>query len=351
MHGSFVVMLSRIAPLLACVFALIGPTSCASLDIENARSNTISIANAEDLALLEGGRWIIASSMTGGATRSGALYAIDTETEDLHLLYPSGVSKVTENATDCFTEIAKQDFAPHGITIHVTATGETQLFVVNHGGRESIELFSITLEEIPSLSWTGCIEYPEGSSGNGVAVSDDGTIYAARTSLFDSSKTEQDFLGDVVFRRPGENWKTVPNSEMMGPNGIVVSPGGEQIFVNAWPIGTLAVINTESGQRKDIDLPLLPDNIKWSDQGTLLVTGHRAPMEEVMSCYISPEPVSENGSAYAEIDPQNLEIIEVTDVDLGLATTAIDVGQSCWLGTARGSTIGRLPHSCSRAIE
>ena len=52
--------------------------------------------------------------------------------------------------------------------------GEELLAVVNHGGREAIELFAISFERGPTLEWRGCVPMPEGLMANDVAWLPDG---------------------------------------------------------------------------------------------------------------------------------------------------------------------------------
>lgn len=306
----------------------------------------IDVPNAEDLAPIDGGRWVIASSMAGGTRASGALYLIDAKTSQASRAYPIENAEPSTTNTACPGEVAANAFAPHGITVHRTAEGEEQLYVVNHGGRESIEIFAIT--DAPGLRWIGCVPFPSGVLGNGVSVAGDGTIYATNMGRpLDGSEASSDMGGDVLFWQPAQGWRTVPDGAMWGPNGIVAAPDGKRVFVAAWPAGKLVAIDLEAHERSEVGLPFLPDNIKWSASGTLLATGHSTTEAAVRECYISSRMKCDIPSSLAEIDPATLKIMKLRPLDFDIATTAFDIGGECWLGTARGETIGRLSGPCN----
>src|SRR5690348_8049991 len=70
-------------------------------------------------------------------------------------------------------------FNAHGISLRSRGAGLFRLYVVNHGGRQSIDIFDVDARGAePQLTWTGCVAMPEGTSANGVASFDDGTILA-----------------------------------------------------------------------------------------------------------------------------------------------------------------------------
>ena len=242
------------------------------------------IANAEDFATIGDGSWVVASSMAGGDRTSGGLYRISAETGEATLVYPlpAGEGSATgEQAPlltpECSTQVAADAFAPHGVTVQ-TFAGQETLFVVNHGGRESIELFTIDApsagDAAPSLRWAGCIPYPTGGLGNGVTVTPDGTLYTANMGQPIGGETTSQMGGDVLSWTAKDGWGTVADSVMDGPNGIVVSPDSSELFVAAWPGKQVVALNLETGARREVDVPFLPDNVKWSDTGMLLVTGH-----------------------------------------------------------------------------
>ena len=52
-------------------------------------------------------------------------------------------------------------FRPHGIDVKLRPDGRTELYVVNHGGNESVEVFEVDLDaDRPSLKWIGGVRLP-----------------------------------------------------------------------------------------------------------------------------------------------------------------------------------------------
>ncbi|MDB5686986.1 MAG: hypothetical protein JWR77_1575 [Rhizorhabdus sp.] len=299
------------------------------------------VYNAEDLAPLEGGRWVLASSMAGGQRPSGSILAIDVRTGKASTLYPNADKAAAPAPPGCPGPVAADAFKPHGIALH-----KNRLYVVNHGGRESIEIFDVDQTKEPKLRWVGCAVFPAGGFGNGVALTADGTLYATNMGLpMDGSKAVSPMGGDVLSWSATQGWHTVPDSQMFGPNGLLVTPDGSKLYVAAWPAGELVELSlTEAGTtRRTLKLPFLPDNVRWSKTGAILVAGHRTSPETVAECYMSTRAQCEIPSTIAEIDPASLTISCQRDVDLGLATVAANVGEETWVGTARGDRISRLP--------
>lgn len=312
-----------------------------------------NVPNAEDLAPIDSGRWVIASSMAGGAEASGALYVIDRESSEARRAYPHAAETPVSAHPGCPGEVPADRFAPHGIATHRSAEGEERLYVVNHGGRESIELFEIARghsdDEPPGLRWIGCIPFPAGAFGNGVSVADDGTVFATNMGKpLSGGEARSEMGGDALSWQAERGWRTVPGSVMWGPNGVVATPNGKRLFVAAWPAGKMVALDLEANRRREVALPFLPDNIKWSTSGTLLATGHRTSDAAVRECYMSKRTACDIPSSLAEIDPDTLEVLRLRELDADIATTAVDVGDECWLGTARGETIARLPGPCGR---
>ncbi|MFC3444472.1 hypothetical protein ACFOKF_25370 [Sphingobium rhizovicinum] len=55
------------------------------------------------------------------------------------------------------------------------------MLVVNHGGREAIEIFAVDYRDTrkqPALRWQGCLAMPAGHVANSVASYSDGTVIA-----------------------------------------------------------------------------------------------------------------------------------------------------------------------------
>src|SRR4051812_19983856 len=103
--------------------------------------------NAEDLVQVPGTDWVVTSGMTGPGATQGRLYAVDSRDYSCSELFPYRLSPALDAAR--FGEQPPLDpdvFEPHGIDVMRRADGVAELFVVNHGGRESVEVFEVVLD-------------------------------------------------------------------------------------------------------------------------------------------------------------------------------------------------------------
>ena len=75
-------------------------------------------------------------------------------------------------------------FSAHGLSLQTGTAGVHTLYVVHHGERESVEVFKLDARGAsPRLTWVGCVVYPAGVFGNGVAALPGGAF--AATSFMD----------------------------------------------------------------------------------------------------------------------------------------------------------------------
>src|ERR1700755_1387832 len=90
----------------------------------------------EDLAHIPGTPWLIASGFSEGA----GLKLVDTRTGTLSRWYtgaPDQIPPDKKSFPDCPSPPDAAVFNAHGINLK-----QQTLYVVNHGGRESVEIFS-----------------------------------------------------------------------------------------------------------------------------------------------------------------------------------------------------------------
>ncbi|WP_157215254.1 SMP-30/gluconolactonase/LRE family protein [Flavisphingomonas formosensis] len=311
----------------------------------------ISIRNAEDLAPLPGGRWVIASSMAG-PSGSGALYAVDAATGRSVRLYPDSRDPREHETPACGRGVEPSAFAPHGLAFWPVSRGGGTLYVVNHGERESIEIFTIlpgrTPASPPYIRWEDCTRAPKEQMQNSVAVTAGGTLYVTLTPDYRQGSDLEDHaenaVGAVWSWHPTRGWRPVPGSEMAGPNGIVATPDGRRLYVSSWPKREIVelTLGPDGTSRRTLDVDFLPDNLRWAGDGTILAAGHRGAVSDVVDCYMSAKGDCALPSTVAVIDPVAFRVRCARPVAASFATVAAPVGGEVWIGTARGSRITRI---------
>ena len=161
----------------------------------------------EDLAPVPQSPWIVVSSMVD----EGHLYLADTRDHTSTVLFPTEASRARHDTAtygSCPGPLTSE-FRPHGLHLRPGDNGTHTLFVVRHGGRESIEVFQLDAGGgSPTLTWVGCAVAPEPLGLNAVVGLPDGGFAAT------SPRT-----GDVWEWHTDTGWNIVPGSEDIGPNG------------------------------------------------------------------------------------------------------------------------------------
>src|SRR5215467_11622468 len=110
---------------------------------------------AEDLVIVPGTRWLIASGMVAGS----GLHLIDTQAKTARSLFSSEVSTARADKTKfaaCPGPPDPKQVVLHGLSLRPAQSGRYTLYATNHGGRESIEVFEVDAgSATPSAAWTG----------------------------------------------------------------------------------------------------------------------------------------------------------------------------------------------------
>jgi hypothetical protein len=313
--------------------------------------------NSEDLVQVPGTTWIIASGMDGGgAGDRGSLHLVDSVDKSWTVLFPDGNPQVRwdkDTYGDCPSPPDLAKFSAHGLNLRPGANGTGTLYVVNHGGRESIEVFTIDAKgSSPSIVWSGCAVMPPHTWPNSVAPLPDGGMVV--TDMFDPQDPKApDKLaagadtGAVYEWHPHKGFTLVPGSQMSGNNGIEVSRDGKWIYVAAW--ANKAVVRLarggDAGAAKRDTLPagFLVDNLRWAPDGKLLVAGQNVPASDVFACFRSPARRCTQPWRIDRWDTRAMTLVPVAaqpgNPDFGDATVGLQIGSDIFVGTFRGDRI------------
>ncbi|MGR6520295.1 hypothetical protein ACU5JM_01515 (plasmid) [Rhodococcus erythropolis] len=299
----------------------------------------------EDILSLDGTDWVLLSSITAG-DHPGGLSLFDRKTSTESALWPVpefAYSPDLEAFPGCETPPDEARAATHGINAVQTGPGTFDLFVVYHGSRESIEVFDLDVNGgDPEASWRGCVVLPEGTAANSVVGLAGGGI--AITNFTDPREPllPQLFTGEPsgsvwTWERAG-GWTEVPGSETFGPNGIEASADGKTLYVAETMKKRVVSIPTAGGALSEVaTMAFLPDNLRWTDSGTLLTTGMEyEPLtaESIQTCAMEGTGCI-SGFVVVEIDPAagTFETVFSTETpDYQYATVAAQVGSEIWVG-------------------
>ena len=292
------------------------------------------VVSPEDLAVVPGGEWVIAS----GDQEGGRIQLVSVHDKTATVLFPTSTPSERLDASTyptCPDPIDPQegnDFRAHGLYLETGSGGVHTLYVVHHGFRESIEVFEVDARTTaPTLTWVGCAIAPEPLGLNAVVALPEGGFVAT------SPRT-----GDVWEWHTGSGWTRIPGSEDTAPNGLEISGDGRWLYVAGFREAKVTRLSRgQSPVQKDvITLDFRPDNLRMSPDGSVILAAGPGNVQ-------TPRDVSRETSNVATIDPQTLEVRKVFQhpfiAGFAASTTAIQIGNEMWLGTYRGERIAYFP--------
>jgi hypothetical protein len=288
----------------------------------------------EDLVAL-GEDWAVASaySGTGGVT----LIHVDDPVSS-HTAYPSADATEALDAgtyPDC-PGPPRGAFTTHGVYVEPGDGPVHTVFVVGHGARESIEVFTVDTDRLqPAVTWIGCAIAPDPIGLNSVRGLPDGGFITTNFLPRGAAMGEMmngTLNGELWEWHTETGWEKVPGSEASGANGVELSDDGQTLYVAAW--GSQSFFTLTRGQtprvRREIDLGFRIDNIHWARDGSLLTAGQVGQDWQV-----------------AKIDPETLEVEQIyaqpENPAFGGGTVALEVGDDLWVGSFRGDRIAIVP--------
>jgi hypothetical protein len=313
--------------------------------------------NSEDLVEVPGTGWIVASGMDGGgAGPRGSLHLVDARNKSWTTLFPGGNPQVRwDKATygDCPSPPDLSKFSAHGLNLRPGNGSKDTLYVVNHGGRESIEIFALDATGAePTVAWVGCAVMPSHTWPNSVAPLPDGGMVV--TDMFDPKDPKApdkmaagENTGAVYEWHPQQGFALVPDSRMSGNNGIEVSHDGKWIYVAAWGNKAVVRLSRDGGKRDTLPVGFLADNLRWAPDGRLMVAGQDVGAKLVFGCFQSHNTRCTQPWRIVKWDTAAMTVAPVTSAtgnpEFGDATVGLQLGDEMFVGTFRGDRIAYFP--------
>jgi hypothetical protein len=298
----------------------------------------------EDLVVLPGGQWVVAGSFGG----NGGINVIRVSDRTSVRAYPTPTTvdtfdaKAYKGCPGAPDTAMKAKFLTHGLSLRAGRNNVHTLYVVAHGARESVEVFTLDARPpTPTLTWIGCAVAPDPIGLNSVRWLDDGGFIATN---FNPRGNNAGFGGLQKGEKNGElwewhaasGWQKVPGSEASGANGIEISPDGRTLYVAAW--GSQSFFRLSRGgkdpTREEIPLGFRVDNVRWATDGSLLATGQGGEGPQAVTVVV-------------RIDPKTLkprELLRRPAVNgFTAGTVAVEVGKTLWVGSFIGDRIAVFP--------
>lgn len=312
--------------------------------------------NAEDLVLVPGTDWVIASGMAQDA----GLYLVNATDKSWDRIYPSEATGTQQDMAvygNCPGAPDADNFQTHGLNIRLGADGHSTLYAVSHGGREAIEVFDVEADDDrPTVTWKGCVLMPEGLAANSVASFSDGSLVA--TVLVMPGKSANDSVagkstGAVFQWSPGnDGFELIRGSELPANNGIEVSADGKEIYVVSSGLSTIIAFshsNPTIPLRTTRRLPITPDNVHMGSDGRLITAGM---VNEDATCGSIKDPATFDLEKIAAcsrpmmaftIDPETMLDTELmrgpAHPAFSNATMVLPVDNEIWIGSFSSTRI------------
>ena len=306
----------------------------------------------EDVVRVPGTRWLIYSGFSNGA----GLKLVDSAAQTMRpLIYESSGAREKPGWSQCDAPPDSATFSTQGLSIRDLGGSLSTLHVINHGGRESVEIFSADARtDGPRFTWSGCVLMPPGLAANSVATFSDGTILVS--VLTHLGRTITDFwrgeiTGGVYSWEPGEaSFRLLPGTELPGNNGLETSRNDLEFFVVAFGWRSVVVFSRADPSRplrRAVAPGFMPDNIHWDD-GKLLLAGMQYDepacggirkiingKADDMRCH--------RGYTVAQLDPHSMNFTVVAyaepDPDFNGVSAATIVAGDLWLASYQADRI------------
>lgn len=349
--------MAPLALLIGLLTATVGQPGSASCRPDQTLRYICNLEHPEDVRRIPGTKWLIVSGFANGS----GLKLIDSERHTAVRWYAGKHPAPDANKyPGCSQPPEVSTFNAHGISLRAIGPNQYRLHVVNHGGRESIEVFDVAVgkKSAPELRWKGCLPMPAGLAANAVATFPDGTVLA--TVLTRPGTSLADFMqgrptGGVYEWAPGARaFSLMPGTELPGNNGIETSPDGKHFYVVAF--GWHSVVefdrkNTAAPLRRFVMPDFMPDNVQWFRNG-LIAAGMRL-FEPACGGYrkvaegVADPMLCHRGYSVAFIALPSGSLRKLArggpEAQFNGVSTAVVVGNTLWLGSYQSDRLAYRP--------
>lgn len=344
------------ALILAAALAGTGPSECAP---DPHLDYVCGIEKPEDVLVLPGTPWLI----TSGFARGAGLKLVDSRDRTWQAWFrgePAQIDPDTRLFPDCPASPDPALLNNRGLSLRQTGKGRWRLLAVNHGGRESVEVFDVRVDDkrAPTLTWRGCLPMPDGQVGNSVTTMARGVVLV--TVLTRPGTTIADFVerritGGIWSWKPGQHgFELLPGTELPGNNGLEADPDGRHFYVIAFGWHSVLVFDLRDTRKPVaiIEAPgFMPDNIHWT-AGRLLLAGMRLDepacggLRKVVDGVADPM-LCHRGWVVGELDRGQRRIAIIAEGPPqpqfnGISAAAI-AGKTLWLGSFQSARLALAP--------
>lgn len=346
--------------LAAFLLAAAAPAAGPILDCEpkdNARP-ICKFTNPEDIVPLPGNQALIIGEYgSSSKDHSGELVLFVLASEERRTLFRGGEKPAVAQpgwGDPACTSPPTRAFNAHGIDLVRRDDGRLALLVVQHAGREAIELFEVLGTGSDwHVAWRGCVPAPANASLNEVVGLPDGSFY---TTKMDSLEGALDFEGGMPTAPTGHafawsektGYRKIEGTDGIMPNGIEASPDGRLVYMNASGDGSIRKVDVATGRelgRAPVDSP---DNVTWAPDGKRLLVASLGGLDpsDFQACQQMTRGACGIPFRIVAIDAETMTPVGVIyssdGPPMGAGTVGLQVGEELFIGSFKGDRILRV---------
>ncbi len=311
----------------------------------------------EDIAIVPGGDYLLLSELGSMGERAGRITLFNVNDESWRPIFPGQDPKVSatlQGDAGC-TEPPGMEMSPHGTHLVQLDNGNWRYLVVNHGGREAIELFTLrTPDSGPiELQWQGCVFAAANTLINDVVGMANGDVIYTRMYRPD------DFLGmgrGMLGLQTGDVWhwskengpSLLPGTSGSLTNGIEISPDERFIFINQYMDKIVQKYDLET--RTVVGSAPVPnaDNCSWGPGGKLWLASQATDIASYLACTRDETQTCGMHFDIVALDPQTMKarvIFSHQGPPMGAATVATAHRDKVYIGSYLGDRLLVVPLS------
>jgi SMP-30/Gluconolactonase/LRE-like region len=306
----------------------------------------------EDLELTPDGKFLIVSqyaSFRGGAAPAGgppAPFTLFDPDKKTFVPLLMGIDPMKDWGDAACPGPIGTALAPHGISLSKRSGGKWQFYVVNHGGRESIEMYELKKSSGTwGLTWHGCVVSKK--DFNDVAGLPDGGFVGTHPTALQTGgggglNLNGPPSGFVVSWMPGKGETELMGTRSGYPNGVLASSDGRFVYFAAWTAKEVHKYDLKEGKEVGmLKLSFMPDNLTWTKKNQILAAGIMgvggdcggAPCIQVFGV--------------AEVDPAKMTSKMVYDSTgkgalIPGASSALEDGNAIYIGAFQGDRLVKI---------
>jgi hypothetical protein len=337
----------------ACASELTSIDGCDAVDDIHPVCN---MKSPEDIAATADGQHLLLAHFGGMVGGTGSLSLFDTQSESVMPLFPgeSGAPDLSDNSwgdADCSAPDPSA-ISPHGTHLHTMDDGRSRYLMVNHGGRESIEMFELFLDgEDTSLEWRGCLlPAPETFVNDVVGLANGDVIFSRMFHHGGDLEMFKSLLGidtgDIWRWSQTTGLRVLPGTDAAQPNGLEITADNKYVFANMYMEREVWKIDALTGEVVGVGEVPNADNSAWGTDGKLWVASHAVAGMSLLSCFDDQAAACSAGFEIYAMDPETMaaEVIFAHDgPPMGAVTVAVPQAGRVYMGSFVGDRMISVP--------